>query len=179
MGPGRETDTGREPGRGALQSGWRRPTGACCRDAACRPRTSARVAGRTGERRSSSPIAPWPGLWGMGPCTGDSEVAWVATALSELLTTEMGSTGGLRTLGGHEIARIARDIGYDEGGGSDMLIGRLHQQLRGRRLRGRLRPGCRGVRRRRRQLGHAAGRLPHGLPLGLVRRRGAGYRRAV
>ena len=61
--------------------------------------------------------------------TGDSDIDWVATAFSELLITEMGSTGELRTFGGHEIARIMRDIGDGEGGSSDQLIARLHQQL--------------------------------------------------
>jgi serine/threonine protein kinase/tetratricopeptide (TPR) repeat protein len=61
--------------------------------------------------------------------TGDSGVGWVSTALSELLTTEMGSVDNLRTLGGHEIARIQRDIGIGEEASSDNLIARLHRQL--------------------------------------------------
>ena len=61
--------------------------------------------------------------------TGSSETQWVATALAELLTTEMGANGELRTLGGHEVARVRQDMGSWDGNPTTEHIARLHRQL--------------------------------------------------
>ena len=61
--------------------------------------------------------------------TGNGETAWVSTALAELLTTEMGAGEELRTLGGHEVARVRQDMGPWDGDPTTEIVARLHRQL--------------------------------------------------
>jgi len=66
---------------------------------------------------------------GLTNLTGGEETEWVSTALAELLTTEMGVGEELRTLGGHEVARVRRDMGPWDGDPTTEIVARLHRQL--------------------------------------------------
>jgi tetratricopeptide (TPR) repeat protein/TolB-like protein len=59
-----------------------------------------------------------------------AENAWIATALSELLATEVAIGGGATTLSGESVAGVARDLGLAAGSGmSRDSIARLEERL--------------------------------------------------
>ena len=54
--------------------------------------------------------------------SGDGEVAWLSTALTEMLTTEIAAGEQVRTIPGESVARTKRDLGLREEAGFDARL---------------------------------------------------------
>jgi serine/threonine protein kinase/tetratricopeptide (TPR) repeat protein/TolB-like protein len=86
-------------------------------------RAELRLAGKVGPRRSVAVL-------GFRNLSGRSEVGWLGTALSEMLTTEMAAGETLRTVPGENVARmkLSLPLPEDEALGRDTLA-RIRQNL--------------------------------------------------
>ena len=60
-------------------------------------------------------LRPSVAVLGFKNLSGRQDAAWLSTALSEMLTTELGAGGELRTVPGEEIARMKKDLSLTEG----------------------------------------------------------------
>lgn len=57
---------------------------------------------------------PAVALLGFKNVAGREDVAWMGTALAEMMTTELGAAGGLRPIAGESVARMKRDLQLEE-----------------------------------------------------------------
>jgi tetratricopeptide (TPR) repeat protein/TolB-like protein len=85
-----------------------------------RPTTPVPVALATGRRSVA--------VLGFDNLSGRPEVAWLQTALPEMLTTEL-SGSGLRTVPGETVARMTRDLGLRPGSLGRETLARVHGYL--------------------------------------------------
>lgn len=91
---------------------------------------------RTAPGASSSPtfaairVRRGVAVLGFRNLAGKQETAWLSTALSEMLTTELAAGGQLRTISGENVARAKRDLSLsnDESYAPDTLA-RIHTNL--------------------------------------------------
>ena len=61
--------------------------------------------------------------------SGAPERAWVSTALAEMLTTELGAGGKLRTIPGETVARVKADLALQDGEMRDESLSRIFESL--------------------------------------------------
>ena len=88
------------------------------RDAASTPPVSARMAVR---------IRPSLAVFGFRNTSARADAAWLSTAISEMLTTELAAGGKLRIISGDQVARAKADLGLSD---SNTLDGPALQRLR-------------------------------------------------
>jgi len=80
--------------------------------------------------RKSEPSRHAVALLGFENLSGRQEQAWLSTALSEMLTTELGAGDKLRTISGENVARMKRDLSLSDAETlSQDTLGRVYRVL--------------------------------------------------
>lgn len=90
-------------------------------------RSLSRSAGGT-TAREVAPARPSVAVLGFRNASGKPEAEWLATAISEMLTTDLAAGGKVRVLPGEEIARIRRELDISDPGSAavaSLLKGKL------------------------------------------------------
>jgi tetratricopeptide (TPR) repeat protein/tRNA A-37 threonylcarbamoyl transferase component Bud32 len=92
---------------------------------------SAGVAGRiTRGATNASPARHSIAVLGFSNLSGRADDAWLSTALSEWLTTELAAGQGLRAIAGENVARAKQDLGLSESSGyAGDTLSRIYKNL--------------------------------------------------
>jgi TolB-like protein len=69
---------------------------------------------RGGDAPAVRESRPTVAMLGFRNVSGRDDVAWLGTALGEMMTTELGASGGLRPIAGESVARMKRDLKLED-----------------------------------------------------------------